>query len=208
LDAKQKISDFTFRNQSKTKAMKSEKEKMLAGELYQASDPELVQERLQARKLMQLLNSSAPTESENRVSLLRKLVGKAGKNPWIEVPFYCDYGYNIQMGEDCFFNFNCMVLDVCKVTLGDRVLIGPAVQLYTATHPLDAASRGALWEFGKPIEIGSDVWIGGGAVICPGVILGDRVVVAAGAVVTKSFPSDVLIGGNPAKIIRYLSSKE
>ena len=188
--------------------MKSEKEKMLAGELYQASDPELVEERLQARKLMQLLNSSAPTESENRVSLLRKLVGKAGKNPWIEVPFYCDYGYNIQMGEDCFFNFNCMVLDVCKVTLGDRVLIGPAVQLYTATHPLDAASRGALWEFGKPIEIGSDVWIGGGAVICPGVILGDRVVVAAGAVVTKSFPSDVLIGGNPAKIIRYLSSKE
>ena len=101
-----------------------------------------------------------------------------------------------------------MVLDVCKVTLGDRVLIGPAVQLYTATHPLDAASRGALWEFGKPIEIGSDVLIGGGAVICPGVILGDRVVVAAGAVVTKSFPSDVLIGGNPAKIIRYLSSKE
>ena len=188
--------------------MKSEKEKMLAGELYQASDPELIQERLQARKLMQLLNSSAPTESENRVSLLRKLVGKACKNPWIEVPFYCDYGYNIQMGEDCFFNFNCMVLDVCKVTLGDRVLICPAVQLYTATHPLDAASRGALWEFGKPIEIGSDVWIGGGAVICPGVILGDRVVVAAGAVVTKSFPSDVLIGGNPAKIIRYLSSKE
>ena len=188
--------------------MKSEKEKMLAGELYQASDPELIQERLQARELLQLLNSSAPAEPENRVSLLRKLVGKAGKNPWIEVPFYCDYGYNIQMGEDCFFNFNCVVLDVCEVKLGDRVLIGPAVQLYTATHPLDAASRGALWEFGKPIVIGSDVWIGGGAVICPGVILGDRVVVAAGAVVTKSFPSDVVVGGNPAKIIRYLSSKE
>lgn len=188
--------------------MKSEKEKMLAGELYQASDPELIQERLQARELMQLLNSSALAEPENRVSLIQKLVGKAGKNPWIEVPFYCDYGYNIQMGEDCFFNFNCVVLDVCEVKLGDRVLIGPAVQLYTATHPLDAASRGALWEFGKPIEIGSDVWIGGGAVICPGVTLGDRVVVAAGAVVTKSFPSDVLIVGNPAKIIRYLSSKE
>jgi maltose O-acetyltransferase len=208
LDVKQKISDFTFRNQSKTKAMKSEKEKMLAGELYQASDPELVQERLQARELMRLLNSSAPAEPENRVSLLRKLVGKAGKNPWIEVPFYCDYGYNIQMGEDCFFNFNCVVLDVCEVKLGDRVLIGPAVQIYTATHPLDAQERGAFWEFGKPIVIGSDVWIGGGAVICPGVILGDRVVVAAGAVVTKSFPSDVVIGGNPAKIIRYLSSKE
>jgi maltose O-acetyltransferase len=188
--------------------MKSEKEKMLAGELYQASDPELVRERLYAREVVQAFNSSSPADPENRLALLGKLMGKMGKNPWIEPPFFCDYGYNISLGEDCFFNFNCVVLDVCEVKLGDRVLIGPAVQLYTATHPLDAATRGALWEFGKPIEIGSDVWIGGGAVICPGVTLGDRVVVAAGAVVTKSFPSDVVIGGNPAKIIRYLSSKE
>jgi maltose O-acetyltransferase len=188
--------------------MKSEKEKMLAGELYQASDPELVRERLYARELIQALNSSSPTNPENRLDLLGKLMGKTGKNLWIEPPFFCDYGYNISLGEDCFFNFNCVVLDVCEVKLGDRVLIGPAVQLYTGTHPLDADLRGALWEFGKPIEIGSDVWIGGGAVICPGVTLGDRVVVAAGAVVTKSFPSDVVIGGNPAKIIRYLSSKE
>ena len=168
----------------------------------------LVRERLFAREVVQALNSSSPTDPENRLALLGKLMGKMGKNPWIEPPFFCDYGYNISLGEDCFFNFNCVVLDVCEVKLGDRVLIGPAVQLYTATHPLDAATRGALWEFGKPIEIGSDVWIGGGAVICPGVTLGDRVVVAAGAVVTKSFPSDVVIGGNPAKIIRYLSSKE
>jgi maltose O-acetyltransferase len=188
--------------------MKSEKEKMLAGELYQASDSELAKERLQARELLQQFNSSCPAEPENRVALLRKLVNKAGKNPWIEVPFYCDYGYNIQMGDDCFFNFNCVVLDVCSVTLGDSVLVGPAVQIYTGTHPLDAQTRGELWEYGKPISIGSDVWIGGGAIICPGVNLGDRVVVAAGAVVTKSFPSDVLIGGNPAKIIRYLTSKE
>ena len=188
--------------------MKSEIEKMLAGELYQASDPELAKERLQARELLQQFNSSCPAEPENRVALLRKLVNKAGKNPWIEVPFYCDYGYNIQMGDDCFFNFNCVVLDVCSVTLGVRVLVGPAVQIYTGTHPLDAQTRGELWEYGKPISIGSDVWIGGGAIICPGVNLGDRVVVAAGAVVTKSFPSDVLIGGNPAKIIRYLTSKE
>ena len=188
--------------------MKSEKEKMLAGELYQASDPELVRERLYARELIQALNSSSPTNPENRFDLLGKLMGKTGKNLWIEPPFFCDYGYNISLGEDCFFNFNCVVLEVCEVKLGDRVLIGPAVQIYTATHPLDAQERGALWEFGKPIEIGSDVWIGGGAVICPGVTLGDRVVVAAGAVVTKSFPSDVVIGGNPAKIIRYLSSKE
>jgi maltose O-acetyltransferase len=188
--------------------MKSEKEKMLAGELYQASDSELAKERLQARELLQQFNSSCPAEPENRVALLRKLVNKAGKNPWIEVPFYCDYGYNIQMGDDCFFNFNCVVVDVCSVTLGDSVLVGPAVQIYTGTHPLDAQTRGELWEYGKPISIGSDVWIGGGAIICPGVNLGDRVVVAAGAVVTKSFPSDVLIGGNPAKIIRYLTSKE
>ena len=188
--------------------MKSEKEKMLAGELYQASDSELAKERLQARELLRQFNSSCPAEPENRVALLRKLVNKAGKNPWIEVPFYCDYGYNIQMGDDCFFNFNCVVVDVCSVTLGDSVLVGPAVQIYTGTHPLDAQTRGELWEYGKPISIGSDVWIGGGAIICPGVNLGDRVVVAAGAVVTKSFPSDVLIGGNPAKIIRYLTSKE
>jgi len=188
--------------------MKSEKEKMLAGELYQASDSELAKERLQARELLRQFNSSCPAEPENRVALLRKLVNKAGKNPWIEVPFYCDYGYNIQMGDDCFFNFNCVVVDVCSVTLGDSVLVGPAVQIYTGTHPLDAQTRGELWEYGKPISIGSDVWIGGGAIICPGVNLGDRVVVAAGAVVTKSFPSDVLIGGNPAKIIRYLGSKE
>jgi maltose O-acetyltransferase len=112
------------------------------------------------------------------------------------------------MGADCFFNFNCVVLDVCSVQLGDRVFIGPAVQIYTATHPLDAQTRGAFWESGKPVSIGSDVWIGGGAIICPGVSLGDRVVVAAGAVVTKSFPAAVLIGGNPAKIIRYLTPKE
>lgn len=188
--------------------MKSEKEKMLAGELYQASDPELVNERLYAREVVQAFNSSSPANPDNRLALLNKLFGKTGKNPWIEPPFFCDYGYNISLGEDCFFNFNCVVLDVCKVKLGDRVLIGPAVQLYTGTHPLDAVTRGALWEYGKPIEMGSDVWIGGGAIICPGVTLGDRVVVAAGAVVTKSFPSDVVIGGNPAKIIRYLSSKE
>jgi maltose O-acetyltransferase len=188
--------------------MKTEKEKMVAGELYQASDPELVKERLQARELLHLLNSSPPAEPENRVALLRKLVGKAGKNPWIEVPFYCDYGYNIQMGADCFFNFNCVVLDVCSVQIGDRVFIGPAVQIYTATHPMDAQERGEFWESGKPINIGSDVWIGGGAILCPGVNLGDRVVVAAGAVVTKSFPSDVLIGGNPAKIIRNLTPKD
>ncbi|WP_339708466.1 sugar O-acetyltransferase [Algoriphagus aquimarinus] len=182
----------------------TEKEKMLAGELYQAGDPELAAERLKARKLVKTFNDSDPEDTELRISLIRKIVGKAGENFWVEPPFYCDYGTNIEVGDDVFFNFNCVVLDVCKVTLGDRVFVAPNVQFYPATHPLDSVKRGEMWEYGKPITIGNDVWIGGSAVICPGVSIGDRTVVAAGAVVTKDFPADVVIGGNPAKIIKNL----
>ncbi|MEB2783922.1 sugar O-acetyltransferase [Algoriphagus persicinus] len=182
----------------------TEKEKMLAGELYQASDPELVSERLKARKLVKTLNDSDPEDSELRVSLVRKIFGKAGANFWVEPPFYCDYGSNIEVGDDVFFNFNCVVLDVCKVTLGNRVMVAPNVQFYAATHPLDHQTRGEMWEYGKPITIGDDVWIGGSAVICPGVSIGERTVIAAGAVVTKDFPSDVVIGGNPAQVIKHL----
>ncbi|WP_192349676.1 sugar O-acetyltransferase [Algoriphagus sp. Y33] len=182
----------------------TQKEKMLAGELYQAGDPELVAERLEARKLLKTFNDSDPEDSVYRISLVRKLFRKSGKNLWVEPPFYCDYGSNIEVGDDVFFNFNCVVLDVCKVTLGDRVLVGPNVQFYPATHPLDPIPRGQLWEYGKPIAIGSDVWIGGSAVICPGVSIGERTVIAAGAVVTKNFPSDVVVAGNPAKVIKHL----
>ncbi|RAI94139.1 sugar O-acetyltransferase [Algoriphagus yeomjeoni] len=182
----------------------TEKEKMLAGELYQARDPELVAARLKVRKLVKSLNDSDPEDIEFRISLIRKIFGKAGKNFWVEPPFYCDYGSNIEVGDDVFFNFNCVVLDVVKVTLGDRVLVAPNVQFYPATHPLDPVVRGKMWEYGKPISIGNDVWIGGSAVICPGVTIGDRTVIAAGAVVTKSFPADVVIGGNPAKVIKNL----
>ncbi|SFU13117.1 maltose O-acetyltransferase [Algoriphagus locisalis] len=182
----------------------TEKEKMLAGQLYQAGDPELVAERLKARKLVKTFNDSDPEDTEFRVSQIRKIFGKAGKNLWVEPPFYCDYGYNIEVGDDVFFNFNCVVLDVVKVTLGDRVFVAPNVQFYPATHPLDPVQRGEMWEYGKQITIGNDVWIGGSAVICPGVSIADRTVVGAGAVVTKSFPADVLIGGNPAKIIKHL----
>ncbi|MEB2779089.1 sugar O-acetyltransferase [Algoriphagus sp. C2-6-M1] len=182
----------------------TEKEKMLAGEFYQASDPELAAERLKARKLVKTLNDSDPEDSELRVSLVRKIFGKAGANFWVEPPFYCDYGSNIEVGDDVFFNFNCVVLDVCKVTLGNRVMVAPNVQFYAATHPLDHQTRGEMWEYGKPITIGDDVWIGGSAVICPGVSIGERTVIAAGAVVTKDFPSDVVIGGNPAQVIKHL----
>jgi maltose O-acetyltransferase len=182
----------------------TEKDKMLAGELYQAGDPELVAERLQARKLAKSFNDSDPADVDLRISLIRKIFGKAGKNFWVEPPFYCDYGTNIEVGDDVFFNFNCVVLDVCKVKLGDRVFVAPNVQFYPATHPLDAVQRGKMWEYGKAITIGSNVWIGGSAVICPGVSIGDRTVIAAGAVVTKDFPADVVIGGNPAKVIKKL----
>ncbi|UZD23108.1 sugar O-acetyltransferase [Algoriphagus halophytocola] len=183
----------------------TEKEKMLAGKLYQAGDPELAQERLKARKLLKSFNHSDPEELELRSALLTELIGKKGKNFWIEPPFQCDYGYNIEVGDDVFINFNCVILDICKVKLGDRVFIAPNVQFYAATHPLDAKTRGEMWEYGKPITIGNDVWIGGGAILCPGITIGDRSVVGAGAVVTKSFPSDVLVAGNPAKIIKHLS---
>jgi maltose O-acetyltransferase len=186
----------------------TEKEKMLAGEWYQAGDPELVDERLQARKITKALNDSDPKEVALRMDLVQKLVGSSGKNFWIEPPFYCDYGSNIQVGDDVFFNFNCVVLDVGKVTLGDRVLIGPNVQLYAATHPIEAKPRGEFWEFGKAITIGNDVWIGGSSVICPGVNIGDSVVIGAGSVVTKSFPKEIVVAGNPAKIIRYLDKPE
>jgi maltose O-acetyltransferase len=182
----------------------TEKEKMLAGELYQAGDPELVNDRLQARKITKALNDSDPKEVELRSDLVTKLVGSCGKNFWIEPPFYCDYGANIHVGDDVFFNFNCVVLDVTPVRIGDRVFVAPNVQFYAATHPIEAKPRGEMWEFGKPITIGNDVWIGGSSVICPGVTIGDRVVIGAGSIVTKSFPSDVVIAGNPARVIREI----
>ena len=127
---------------------------------------------------------------------------------WIQPPFYCDYGTNISLGAKVCFNFNCVVLDVMPVTIGDNVLFGPAVQLYTATHPINAAERRTGLELAKPITIGSDVWIGGGTIICPGVTIGDRSVIGAGSVVTRSIPADVTAAGNPCRVIRSLASAD
>lgn len=184
--------------------MKSEKEKMLAGELYNATDPQLSAERRRARQLFKQLNDSGDEEEVLRHQILEKLIGKAGEGLWIEPPFYCDYGSNISVGDKVFFNFNCVVLDVMPVTIGSNVLFGPNVQIYTATHPLDWQERASWLEFAKPITIGSNVWIGGSCVICPGVTIGDRAVIGAGAVVTKSIPADVFAAGNPCKVIRSL----
>ncbi|WOX06996.1 sugar O-acetyltransferase [Microbulbifer pacificus] len=184
---------------------RDEQEKMLAGELYDPRDSVLVTARERARDLCRDLNASRERDQEERRRILRELFGAGGESVWVQPPFFCDYGTNISLGKDCFFNFNCVVLDVCQVSIGNNVLFGPAVQVYTAMHPLDAELRRSE-EFGKPISIGSDVWVGGGAIICPGVNIGSRSVIGAGSVVTRDIPSDVFAAGNPCRVIRTISS--
>ncbi|HEX2456149.1 MAG TPA: sugar O-acetyltransferase [Vicinamibacterales bacterium] len=183
--------------------MPSERQKMVAGETYDPFDPELVAARTHARDLCQALNSSSEDQQDERRRILRALFGTGGDTVWMQPPFFCDYGSNIELGERVFFNFNCVVLDVCPVRIGDFSLFGPAVQIYTPLHPLDAEQR-RREEFGKPVEIGSDVWVGGGAIILPGVRIGSRAVIGAGSVVTRDVPGGVLAAGNPCKVIREI----
>ncbi|MBW6391103.1 sugar O-acetyltransferase [Billgrantia antri] len=184
--------------------MKSEKEKMLAGELYDPRDPQLLEERHRARILTKAFNDTRDDQGQERKRLLLELIGVMGKGTFIEPPFYCDYGGNITLGERVFFNFNCVILDVAQVTIGNHVMFGPNVQVYTATHPLDAEQRRSGLEAAKPITIGDDVWIGGGAILCPGVTIGARSVIGAGSVVTKDIPEDAFAAGNPCRVIRSL----
>jgi maltose O-acetyltransferase len=184
--------------------MKTERQKMLAGELYDPMDPELVAARERARDLCGALNATREAEQEERRRLLRELFGAGGDTVWMQPPFHCDYGANIELGERVFFNFNCVVLDVCPVKIGSFTLLGPAVQIYTPLHPFDAELR-RRQEFGKPVEIGSDVWVGGGAIILPGVRVGSRSVIGAGSVVTRDVPEGVLAAGNPCRVIRDLA---
>jgi len=178
----------------------SQRDKMMAGELYDASDTELVLLRRQARDLCKAFNESMDAQTDLRRRLLTDLLGSGADTAWIEPPFYCDYGINILLGKKVFFNFNCIVLDVNPITIGDNTLIGPAVQFYGGTHPLDAAVRRSGLESGRPITIGSDVWIGGNAIICPGVTIGDRAVIGAGSVVTHDIPADAVAVGNPCRV--------
>jgi len=182
----------------------AEKEKMLKGELYLGFDPELVEARLAAKRLYNEFNATAADEVEKRSMLIKKLFGKTGKDFHIEPSFKCDYRFNIHVGNNFYANFDCVFLDVCKINIGDNCLVAPGVHIYTATHPLDRTQRIAMLESGKPVTIGNDCWIGGGAIINPGVKLGNNVVVASGSVVTKSFGDNVLVGGNPAKMIKEL----
>lgn len=184
--------------------MGTEKEKMLTGELYDPFDPDLCRERQRCRDLCKRLNDSHEDQQEERKRILAQLFG-VETDAWVQPPFFCDYGTNIRLGSKVFFNFNCVVLDVMQVSVGSNVLFGPSVQIYTATHPIDAETRRKWLEFAKPVKIGSDVWVGGGAIVCPGVSIGDQSVIGAGSVVTRDVPEGVLAAGNPCKVIRSLA---
>jgi maltose O-acetyltransferase len=177
---------------------------MLAGEPYDPMNPELIAARERARDLCQSLNATSERDGEERRRILTELFAAGGESAWIQPPFFCDYGTNIELGERVYFNFNCVVLDVCSVKIGSFTLFGPAVQIYAATHPLDAGQR-RREESGKPVEIGSDVWVGGGAIILPGVRIGSRSVIGAGSVVTRDVPEGVLAAGNPCRVIREIA---
>jgi maltose O-acetyltransferase len=184
--------------------MRGETEKMLAGELYDPLDPALVAARDRARALCRDLNTTPERDRDLWRRILAELLGRGGDTVWVQPPFHCDYGSNILLGQRVYFNFNCVVLDVCRVTVGDFTLFGPAVQIYTATHPMNAELR-RKQEFGKPVEIGSDVWVGGGAIICPGVKIGSRTVIGAGSVVTRDIPDGVFAAGNPCRVVREIT---
>lgn len=184
--------------------MRSQRDRMLSGETYDPLDAELVAGRERARDLCQALNATRERDTDERRRILRDLFGAGGDTVWMQPPFHCDYGGNIALGERVFFNFNCIVLDVCPVRIGDFTLFGPAVQIYTPMHPFNAELR-RREEFGRPVEIGSDVWVGGGAIILPGVRIGSRAMIGAGSVVTRDVPDGVFAAGNPCRVIRQIT---
>ncbi len=186
-----------------TNMMKSEKEKMLSGDYYNAADEELVREREYAKNLIFEFNNTRLSEKGKKEEIIRQLIIAKGSF-YIEAPFYCDYGYNIEVGENFYANHGCVILDVNKVHIGDNVLLAPNVQIYTATHPIDPTERLTGKEFAKPVTIGNNVWVGGGTIICPGVKIGDNVTIGAGSVVTKDIPDNVVAVGNPCRVIKRI----
>lgn len=184
--------------------MKTEKEKMLAGELYKAFDDELLSDRARAKEFLYDYNTVRPSNMDERVNILKMLLGVSGEDFLIEQPFFCDYGYNIRIGENFYANMDCTILDEALVTIGDNVLFGPHVSIYTAGHPLDVERRNDMFEYAYPVTVGHNVWIGGNVVILPGVTIGDNTIIGAGSVVTKSVPAGVLAAGNPCRVIRLL----
>jgi len=179
---------------------RSEKQKMLAGEPYHASDPEIAADQQAAAEWMHRFNHAGLLPPAEREALLRERFGAVGANCVIRPPFHCDYGFNISLGSGVFLNFNCVVLDVVEVVIGDRTQIGPGVQILTADHPRDPAERATGREWGRPIRIGRNVWIGGGAIVLPDVTVGDHAVIGAGSVVTRDVPEGATVVGNPARV--------
>lgn len=185
--------------------MQSEKGKMLRGEIYDANyDPELINERIRCKVMCRRYNDILPDRLEERAALLRSLLGKTGKTFLVEQPFYCDYGYNIEIGENFYSNVNLVILDGAKVKFGDNVFVAPNCGFHTAGHPLDVSRRNAGFEYARPITVGNNVWIGAGVNVLPGVTIGDNCVIGAGSVVNKDIPANSLAVGNPCRVIRSL----
>lgn len=183
----------------------TEKERMLAGKLY-SGDPELLADAQWRRYLLrQIREADSPAEAR---PLFQTLFGHIGEHFWIEPPFYCDYGKHIHIGDHFYANYNCVMLDVCDITIGDNVFLAPYVCIFTAAHPIDAGVRNAGLEYGKPVTIGSSVWVGGNTVINPGVTIGDNVVIGSGSVVTKDIPSGVIAVGNPCRVLRPITAED
>ena len=187
-------------------AEKTEKQKMLAGELYLASDPELIAGVLRAERLLKEYNATTSEHGALRQRLLRDLLGTVGDGAAIQPHFACDYGSNIHLGRNAFVNYNCVFLDCAAIEIGDDLQMGPAVQLYTPEHPLEADVRRSRLEFARPIRIGHNVWIGGGTIVLGGVTIGDNAVIGAGSVVTRDVPANTLVVGHPARVLRQLES--
>lgn len=186
----------------------TEFDKMISGQMYQPSDPTLTQMRLRARKLTAAYNRTSPDSTGERDALLRDLLGQAGESITIDPTFHCDYGCNIRVGDNFYANVGCVILDCAEVQFGDNCFLAPQVGIYAATHPIDPVERNSGREFALPGTVGNNCWIGGHASLNPGVTLGNNVVVGAGAVVTKSFPDNVVIAGNPARILRQIPPQE
>lgn len=184
--------------------MGSHKQRMLSGELYLASDAELIADHARARALVEQFNATSQDEREQQDALLRQLFGSLGEGTEVKPPLQCDYGFPIRIGARCFLNYGTVILDCAPITIGDEVQIASGVQLLAATHPLEAAPRRQGWESAAPITIGDGAWLGGGVIVCPGVSIGENTVVGAGSVVTRDLPDGVLAVGNPSRIVREL----
>lgn len=190
--------------EASTEDSRTMRERMLAGDLYIADDPELGEASARALDLMDAYNATSVRQGPLRRRLLTELLGAVGEGTEIRPPFYVDYGTHISIGARCFANFGLTALDVAAITIGDDVQIGPHVQLLTPTHPVEPGPRRDKWEAAQPITIGDNVWLGGGVVVCPGVTIGENTVVGAGAVVTRDLPANVVAVGNPARVVTHL----